>query len=157
MLKTALAAALIVGAATSIAHAKSGAVQYYFDTADGSAYCDGLLLTAKGKTYTGTHNSPTGSCSEGNSAFGFSADGFGSAAMSPYETVTAKTVLATITTEDEPNGGSNFEILFNLDIKNKVWAVFVTEDGGTAVNGGPLGIGTDDKPHAFLNRSAIHK
>jgi hypothetical protein len=157
MLKTALAAALIVGAASSIAHAKSKAVQYYFDTADGSAYCDGLLLTAKGKTYSGTHNSPTGSCTEGNAAFGFSADGFSAGAMGSYETVTAKTVLATITTEDEPNGGPDFEIIFNLDIKNKIWSVFVVEDGSSPVNGGPLGVGGADKPHAFLNRSAIHK
>jgi hypothetical protein len=158
MLKTALAAALIVGAASSTALAKNGAAtQYYFDTAGGGAYCDGLLLTAKGKTYTGTHNSPTGSCSEGNAAFGFSAKGFSSGAMGSYETVTAKTVLATITTEDEPNGGSNFEIIFNLDIKNKIWSVFVTADGTSPVNGGPLGVGGADKPHAFLNRPAFQK
>jgi len=158
MLKTALAAALIVGAASSTALAKKGSpTQYYFATADGGEYCDGLLLTQKGKTYSGTHNSPTGSCSEGNSAYGFSADGFSSGAMGSYETVTAKTVLATISTEDEPNGGSDFEIIFNLDIQNEIWSVFVVEDGSSPVNGGPLVIGGDDKPHKFLNRPAIRK
>jgi hypothetical protein len=154
MLKTALAAALIVGAASSVAYAK--AVQYSFDTAGGGAYCDGLLLTQKGNIFTGTHNSPTGSCTEGDQAGGFYADGFGSGAMGSYDTVKAGTHLATITTED-PGGGTNFLIIFNLDIKGKKWAVAVYEDGADPINGGPLGIGTDIKPSAYLNRPAFQK
>lgn len=155
MLKTALAAALIVGAASSVAYAK--AIQYSFDTAGGGAYCDGLLLTQKGKIFTGTHNSPTGSCTEGDQAGGFEAKGFGSGAMGSYDTVKPTTELVTITTEDEPNGGANFEIIFNLDLKAKAWAVAVVEDGATPVNGGPLGIGTDIQPRAYLNRPAFQK
>jgi hypothetical protein len=154
MLKTALAAALIAGAASSSAYAK--ATQYLFETAGGGEYCDGLLLTKKGDIFTGTHNSPQNECTEGDYAGGFYADGFGSGAMGSYDTVTAKTKLATITTED-PGGGSNFLIIFNLDFKSKVWAVYVYEDGGSPVNGGPLGTGADAQNHPQLNRPAFKK
>jgi hypothetical protein len=66
MLKTALAAALIVGAATFIGNAKNSPVQYYFGTGGGNEWCDGLLLTQKGKIFTGTHNSPGNQCPEGD-------------------------------------------------------------------------------------------
>jgi len=156
MLKTALAAALIVGAASSIAYAKSP-VQYSFETAGGGAYCDGFLLSQKGKIFTGIHNSPTNSCTEGDQAGGFEAKGFGSGAMGSYDTVTPKTELVTVTTEDEPNGGPNFLIIFNLDLKGAKWAVAVYSDGPTPINGGPLGIGTDIKPSVYLNRPAFQK
>jgi hypothetical protein len=77
--------------------------------------------------------------------------------MGSYDTVKPSTKLVTVTTEDQPNGGTNFEIIFNLDLKGKKWAVFVTEDGSIPVNGGPLSFGTDAKPRAFLNRPAFQK
>jgi hypothetical protein len=155
MFKSALAAALIIGAASSSAYAKQ--TQYYFETAGGGEYCDGLLLKKVGDIFTGTHNSPLNECTEGDQAGGFYADGFGSGAMGEYDTVKKGTKLATITTEDEPNGGTNFLIIFNLDLKAKKWAVFVYEDGGSPVNGGPLGIGTDAQVHPHLNRPAFRK
>jgi hypothetical protein len=157
MLKTALAAALIVGAASSSALAKKTPVQYGLDTAGGGAYCDGLLLTQKGKIFTGIHNSPANSCTEGDEAGGFEAKGYSAGAMGSYETVTAKTELVSVTTEDQPNGGTNFEIIFNLDLKNKIWAVVVVEDGASPVNGGPLSIGTDTQVRPQLNRPAFQK
>jgi hypothetical protein len=157
MLKTAFAAALLVSAASFASPSASAkAVQYGFDTAGGGAYCDGLLLTMTGTVFTGTHNSPTGSCTEGDQAGGFYSNGFSSGAMGSYDTVTAKTKLATITTED-PGGGTNFEIIFNLDIKGKVWAVYVIEDGATPVNGGPLSIGADAKTLKPLSRASWQK
>jgi hypothetical protein len=156
MLKPALAAALIVGVASSSALAKKSAVQYEFGTAGGGVYCDGLLLSNKGKIYTGTHNSPTGSCTEGDQAGGFETSGFASNAMGSFDTVTKKTSLISVTSED-PNGGTNFELVFNLDVKNSKWAVFVIADGASPVNGGPLVIGTDAQVRPQIGHPAFQK
>lgn len=151
MVKRALAAALIFGAASAPAFAKSGPVQYSFATADGGDYCDGLLLTQEGKLFTGIHNA-LGGCTEGDAAGGFYADGFGPNAMGAYDTVTPKTYLATITTEDQPNGGTNFLLVYNLDIKGRRWAVYLVKYGAAPISGGMLFIGTDKLSHSVINR-----
>jgi hypothetical protein len=130
----ALTAALVGGGAASPAVAQP--TQYLLGTSSGGCYCDGLLLTQHGRVYKGTHNSPTNSCTEGDQAGGFSATGYGTGAgFAPG------TQLITVTTED-PNGGSGYEIVFNLDLTHMLWNVWVDNNGSgpfAPVNSGVLG------------------
>jgi hypothetical protein len=161
MFKPVLAAALIVGAASSAAFAQGGSpVIYYFDTANGARYCDGLLLTQKSNILTGYFYQPkTNSCPrfKGDDVLGFYADGFGPGAMGSIERVTPSTYLATITAVDQQIGGTNIEPIYNLDIKNKLWVLFVVGYGDTPINGGPLSIGKDEKDHPLINRPRFQK
>jgi hypothetical protein len=155
MLKTALAAALIAGAATSSAFA--GQTQFLFETPSGGDYCDGLLLTIKGKIATGTHNSPQNECTEGDYAGGFEAKGYGSGVDFGSFQPTSKTEVWSITTEDINNLGSGYYLIFNL--KDKTWSVGYGGNGVTyqVVNDGPLGTGDDLRVHKHLGRPAFKK
>lgn len=158
MLKTALAAALIAGAATSSAYAK--ATQYILETAGGGAYCDGLLLTLKGKIATGTHNSPQNECTEGDYAGGFEATGYGTGLdFEGVFSVSKSDKIISVTTEDINNLGSGYYLIFNLDTKAKTWEVGYGGNGSnfTIVNAGPYGTGDDMGVHHQLGRPAFKK
>jgi hypothetical protein len=163
MMKSALAAALVVGAISpaAFAGAKPGKpVQYILESAAGEPYCDGLLLTQTGTEYTGIHNSPYGGCTEGDYAGGFARSGFGADIGGDGLTVTPTTVLVTVMTED-PSGGDGFDEVFNLDIKDRSWNVYV-ESGPEGItwelaNGGALVVENGKGRRPALNRPAFDR
>jgi hypothetical protein len=168
--KLALAAALIAGAGAPPALAQT---QYTFGTSAGSgAYCDGLLLTQSGRLYTGIHNSPTNTCTEGDNAGGFWARHYGTGAGGDGVVVSPTTRLITITTEEASLPG-DVEV-FNIDVIGQTWNVWLEGPGPqnfALINGGVLltpleaetarrgaqKAGGEARHHAALNRPAVFK